>query len=388
MKRITIAILATMTAGPALAADPGVTETEIRIGDVNIMTGPASFIGRAVSVGSKIAATEINEAGGVNGRMIKMVTEDDGYIPSRSFQALSKLIEVDEIFALNGTSGTANVMAMMPLIEENNLPTIVSTAPNELVYDPVRPSVFTLGASYSDAFYGQLKYIYENSDIENPVFGLIRQDDDFGVSVEHGYNRAVEEFDVEDGVRLSFKKGTTNFSTEVAQLDRAGVNVLANGGIVSGAANILSEARKLGMDIKSAQVWTEDMPPSVNLAAQAGYDYYVADYVALTGEANDKFIETAKKYVSENEIDAINRYTYVTYAALHAMAEAMSRCGENLTRTCTIENLRQLEDFPVGGIMAPISFNNEKQLSGTAVSVYQLDAETQTFTRLTDFQDY
>ena len=77
-----------------------------------------------------------------------ILTEDDGYVPSRSFQALKKLIEVDDIFALNGTSGTANVLAMMPLITENNLPTVVTTAPNELIYKPVRPSVFTFGASY------------------------------------------------------------------------------------------------------------------------------------------------------------------------------------------------------------------------------------------------
>ena len=388
MKRIALVAAAALFATPALAADPGVTETEIRIGDVNIMTGPASFIGRAVSIGSKVAAAEINEAGGVNGRKITILTEDDGYVPARSFQALNKLIEVDEIFALNGTSGSANILAMMPLIEENNLPTIVSTAPNELVYDPVRPSVFTLGANYDDAFYAQLKYIHENAGVENPVYGLLRQDDDFGVAVEKGYDRAVKEFGVEDALRVRFKKGTSNFAAEVAQMSAAGVNVLANGAIISGAANVLSEARKFGMDLEAAMVWSEDMPLSVNLAAEAGYDYYVADYVALTGPANEAFLETARKYVTEDEIDAINRYTYVTYAALHAMAEAMRRCGEDLTRACTIENLRQLEDFEVGGLMAPISFNNEKQLSGTAVAVYQLDAETKTFTRLTEFEDF
>lgn len=116
MKYLATAALAAWIAAPAWAADPGVTDTEIRIGDVNIMTGPASFIGRAVSIGSKIAAAEINAAGGVNGRKIVVVTEDDGYVSARSFQA-----------------------------------------PNELIYDPVRPSVFTIGASYSDAFYAQLK---------------------------------------------------------------------------------------------------------------------------------------------------------------------------------------------------------------------------------------
>ncbi|MFC4669255.1 ABC transporter substrate-binding protein [Seohaeicola nanhaiensis] len=388
MKHLKLAALAALLGTSAMAADPGVTDTEIKIGDVNIMTGPASFIGRAVAIGSKIAAAEINEAGGVNGRKITIITEDDGYVPARSFQALTKLIEVDEIFALNGTSGTANVLAMMPLIEENNLPTIVSTAPNELVYDPVRPSVFTLGGSYSNAFYAQLKYIHENAEPENPVYGLIRQDDDFGLAIEHGYDRAIKEFGVKDGARVAFKKGTSNFSAEVVQFRSAGVNVLANGGIISGAANILSEARKLGMDMQSAQVWSEDMPLSVNLAAEAGYDYYVADYVALTGPANDAFMEKAKKYVSDEEIAAINRYTYVTYASLMAMAEAMKGCGQDLTRECTIENLRKMENFDVGGIVAPLSFNNEKQLSGTALAVYQIDAKTKTFTQKTDFIDY
>lgn len=388
MNTIKLAAVAALLGTSALAADPGVSDTEIKIGDVNIMTGPASFIGRAVSIGSKIAAAEINEAGGVNGRKITIVTEDDGYVPARSFQALTKLIEVDEIFALNGTSGTANVLAMMPLIEENNLPTIVSTAPNELVYDPVRPSVFTLGGRYSDAFYAQLKYIHENAAPENPVYGLIRQDDDFGLAIEHGYDRAIEEFGAKDGARVAFKKGTSNFAAEVVQFKSAGVNVLANGGIISGAANILSEARKLGMDIQSAQVWSEDMPLSVNLAAEAGYDYYVADYVALTGDANDAFMEKAKKYVTEDEIGAINRYTLVTYAALLAFAEAMKGCGDDLTRECTIENLRKMENFDVGGIVAPLSFNNEKQLSGTALAVYQIDAKTKAFTQKTDFVDY
>jgi branched-chain amino acid transport system substrate-binding protein len=389
MKNGLLALSAFLLASTAAyAADPGVSDTEIKIGDVNIMTGPASFIGRAVSVGSKIAAAEINEAGGVNGRKITIITEDDGYVPARSFQALTKLIEVDEIFALNGTSGTANVLAMMPLIEENNLPTVVTTAPNELVYQPVRPSVFTVGASYSDAFYAQLKYIHENSEPADAVYGLIRQDDDFGGAVEAGYDRAVKEFGVKDGLRIRFKKGTANFAAEVAQMKQAGVNVLANGGIIAGAANILGEARKLSMDLQVASVWSEDMPPSVNLSAPAGYDYLVADYVALSGPAIDAFLEKAKKYASDEEIGAINRYTYVTYVGLKALAEAMGQCGQELTRACTVEKLRGLKDFDTQGISAPLSFDNPEQLSGTAVAVYQLNAAEKTFKALTDFADY
>ncbi|MDI1343379.1 MAG: ABC transporter substrate-binding protein [Pseudolabrys sp.] len=377
-----------LSSAAVLAADPGVTATEIKIGDVNIMSGPASFIGRAVSLGSKIAAAEINAAGGVNGRKIAVITEDDGYVPSRSFQSLKKLIEVDQIFALNGTSGTANVLAMMPLITDNKLPTVVTTAPNDLVYTPVRPTVFTIGANYQDAFFAQLKYIHEKIQPANAVYGLIRQDDDFGATIEEGYDRAVKQFKLKDGIRLKFKRGQSNFSAEVAQLRDAGVTVLANGGIIAGAANILSEARKLNMDLKVASVWSEDMPPSVNLSSPAGYPYLVGDYIALNDEADNKFVEHAKKFVSADEMKAYNRYTVLTYVGLKVMAKAMAACGKELTRACTVEQLRKVKAFDTAGLMAPLSFDNPKQLSGTAVKVYQLDLPTKTFKSLAGFAQY
>jgi branched-chain amino acid transport system substrate-binding protein len=390
MKRILafgLGVLLLSGAG-AHAAEPGVSDTEIKVGDVNILTGPASFIGRAVSLGSKIAAAEINAAGGVNGRKIVMATEDDGYVPSRSFQALKKLIEVDNIFALNGTSGTANVLAMMPLITDANLPVVVTTAPNELVYTPVRPTVFTVGATYQDAFFAQLKYIHEKLQPANAVYGLIRQDDDFGAAVEEGYDRAIKQFKLKDGIRIKYKRGQSNFAAEVAQLRDAGVTVLANGAIIAGAANVLSEARKLNMDLKVAAVWSEDMPPSVGLSLPAGYPYLVGEYVALNDEANDKFLAHAKKFVSEDDLKAFNRYTVLTYAGLKVMAKAMESCGKNLTRACTVEQLRKVKNFDTAGLMAPLSFDNPKQLSGTAVKIYQLELDKKTFKSLTDFVQY
>ncbi|KPL51181.1 hypothetical protein ABB55_02240 [Prosthecomicrobium hirschii] len=388
MKTIASAVLGMLVAGPALAADPGVTDTTIKIGDVNIMTGPAAFVGRGFSVGSKVAAEEVNAAGGVNGRKIVVITEDDGYVPARSFQALTKLLEVDQIFALNGTSGTANVLAMMPLITEHKLPTVVSQAPAPVVYTPVRPTVFTFGATYENAFYAQLKYIHEKMAKPDAVYGLVRQDDDFGKDIEAGFDRAVKDFNLKAPVRIRFKKGTTNFSAEVAQMKQAGVTVLANGGIFAGAANILSEARKLDMPLIPAEVWSEGIPASAALLAPAGYDYLVGDYVSLNGPANEKFRELAKKYVSEDELKNISRYTYASYIGMKALIEAMRQCGKDLTRACTVEKLRGLKGLDTGGLSAPVDFTNDKQLSGTAVGVYQYDIKSATFKPLTGFVQY
>jgi hypothetical protein len=66
----------------------------------------------------------------------------------------------------------------------------------------------------------------------------------------------------------------------------------------------------------------------------------------------------------------------------------MEQCGRELTRACTIEKLRQTKDFDTGGLSAPVSFDNPKQLSGTAVAVFQLDAKQIKFKALTDFVKY
>jgi ABC-type branched-subunit amino acid transport system substrate-binding protein len=388
--RMTMLALGTALLLPGVAAaEPGVTDTEIRIGDVNILTGPASFIGQAVSVGSKVAAAEINAAGGINGRKIVMKTEDDGYVPSRSFQALKKLLEVDDIFALNGTSGTANVLAMMPLITKANLPTVVTTAPNELVYTPVRPSVFTIGASYEASFFAQLKYINDKLAPKGAVYGLIRQDDDFGVAVEKGYERAIKEFGVKDGIRLRYKKGQADFAAEAVQMKAAGVQVLANGAIIAQAANVLKETRKLGMDMQVADVWSEIMPPSAKLMAPTGYAYLIGDYItSMSDPAAVKWMEKAKPYMTEADAAAVNRYTFITYAGLKVMAKAMAACGKDLTRACTIENLRKVKNFDTEGVTAPVSFDNERQLGGTAIKVYQINPADQSFKTLTDYQEY
>ena len=79
-----------LTGGPALAADQGITDTEIVIGDVEPLTGPPALLGVAASIGHKIAIAEANAAGGINGRKIKYVLEDDGYVTARTIQGVAR----------------------------------------------------------------------------------------------------------------------------------------------------------------------------------------------------------------------------------------------------------------------------------------------------------
>src|SRR5258705_661458 len=88
---------ALFTCSHAMAADPGITDTEIVIGDVEPLTGPPALLGVAASIGHKIAIAEANNAGGINGRKIKYVLEDDGYVTARTIQGVRKAIDVAKV---------------------------------------------------------------------------------------------------------------------------------------------------------------------------------------------------------------------------------------------------------------------------------------------------
>src|SRR5258708_35749807 len=91
-----------LAGGQALAADQGVTDTEILIGDVEPLTGPPALLGVAHTIGVKLALAEVNAAGGINGRKIRYVVEDDGYISTRTIHGLRKIIDVDEALPITG----------------------------------------------------------------------------------------------------------------------------------------------------------------------------------------------------------------------------------------------------------------------------------------------
>ncbi|MDB5828315.1 MAG: hypothetical protein JWQ73_2535, partial [Variovorax sp.] len=133
IKTTFIAALALAAVCGAQAQEVGVTPTEILIGEVQPMSGPASLIGKAGAAGSKLAIAEINAAGGINGRKLRAIYEDDGYVPARSVSSVKKLIDSDKVFGLTGTSGSSHMVAMLPAVEEAKIPTVVHMAPNPAV---------------------------------------------------------------------------------------------------------------------------------------------------------------------------------------------------------------------------------------------------------------
>lgn len=383
------AAAALLTFGAAQAQDVGVTATEILLGEVQPMSGPASLIGKAGAAGSKLAIAEINAAGGINGRKLRAIYEDDGYVPSRSVSSVKKLIDSDKVFALTGTTGSSHMVAMLPTIEEAKIPTIVHMAPNPAIVSPRRPTVFMIGPDYDLAGYVPIRHMVEKMGMKGGKFGILYQDDDFGKALLAGYQKAMKEFGLASVAEIPFKRGAKDFSAEVLTLKDKGVTGVYLGTLTTESAAVMSEFRRLDMKVTIGTLWAGQLPAAVKLAAPAGYQYLIPDYYASNYDtAGQQLMELAKKHLNADDYANFNRYTVSGYVGTKVLAEGIKRCGATVTRVCVVDQLNKLQNYSTGGLTGPISFNNPKAQAVLPIKLFQTDPATASVKSVTDFIAY
>ena len=363
--------------GPARAADPGIIDTEILIGDVEPLTGPPALLGVAASLGHRIAIAEANAAGGINGRKIKYVLEDDGYVTARTIQGVKKVIDVDKVFAMIGISGSGQSIAVMPVLEKSGIPTVIDVAPVKHLWEPPRKNVFVIGQSYEEG----IVHIVNIKADKNPgkKWGLITQDDDYGITVRDGFDSVVKAKKLNVVYSGNYKKGQQDFSSDMLQLKDSGAEVFLAGGIIAENIAMMKEIEKLGIKPVTGIFWPGRIEPVLKLMGPAGDGIYAVDYVEpFAGPAGKAFLEKAKPLVSEAEFKGINRYTMTGYAAAKVLIAAIERCGKQPTWACTISELEKTRNVETG-VMAPISFGPGVRFSNQKLQIMQADTATLSF---------
>jgi len=366
-----------LTGGHALAADPGFTDTEIVIGDVEPLTGPPALLGVAHTIGVKIAIGEINAAGGINGRKIKYILEDDGYVTARTIQGLRKVIDVDKAFALLGISGSGQSIAAMPVLEKSGIPTVISVGPVKPLWEPPRKNVFIVGQAYEEGIQALVKYLAQKN--TGKKWGLITQDDDYGIAVRDGFDNVVKDKKLNVVYSGNYKKGQQDFSSEMLRLKDSGAEVFLAGGIIGENVAMIKEMEKLGVKPTVGIFWPGRVEVVLKLMGPASDGIYAVDYVEpFAGPAGKAFLEKAKPLLQEAEFKGINRYTMAGYGAARTLFGAIGRCGKDVSWACTIAELEKTKDLETG-VMAPISFGPGVRFSNQKLQIMQAEFSTLSF---------
>jgi branched-chain amino acid transport system substrate-binding protein len=354
-----------------VAAQQGVTDTEIVVGDILPLTGPPALLGVAHNLGVKVAVAEINAAGGINGRKLRLISEDDGYVPTRTIQGVRKLVSSDKVFSLTSLSGTAQGRAALPFIKQSGIPTMATISLFDELHKPAIKNVFAIGndfARVTDTLVSKIAAKYPGK-----KWALISQDDEYGEQVRLGFERAQKEKQFQTVSSQIYKKGQADFSSEILKVKQSGAEVLMAGGVLAENVSMAKELERTGQKIPMAVTFVSRVPATVKMMGLSGENVYTLDYVFLEDSPKGKaFFDKVRQYLSAEEQGKVNRYTQTGYAGARVMFEAMRRCGKTLTWDCTNAELAKLRDFDTG-VMAPISFTTTEHLSSPTLFLMKSD---------------
>lgn len=365
-----------LTAGISLSAvaQQGVTDTEIVLGDILPLTGPPALLGIAHNLGVKVAVAETNAAGGINGRKLRLVSEDDGYVPTRTVQGVRKLLNSDRVFAFTSISGTAQAQAAMPLIKEAGVPAMAPITTWEGLYKPTIPNVFAVGYDTTDLVEALILQLADR--YPGKKWAVISQDDEYGENVRDGFERAVKAKKLEVVSSQIFKKGQLDFSSEILKVRQSGAEALMAGGVLGENVTMAKELERIGLKIPMAVTYVSRVPAAVKMMGSAAENVYTADYVYLENSPEAKgFMDKLSQYLTPEELAKTNRYTFTGYAATRALFDAIGRCGKNLTWECTNAELAKV-DMLETGVMAPISFSPTNHLAAPKLFLLKADPQS------------
>ncbi len=221
----------------------GVSDSEIIVGTHVDLTGPVSGWGIAVRNGIEMAFAEANAAGGINGRMLRLVVEDNGYDPRRAISAVQKLISRDHVFAVLAPLGTPTVEATIERVIESGTLHLFPLTAAPSAYEPFHPLKFAALAPYGPMMRAGLRELLKERSF-NRICGIF-QSDDFGTALREGTVEGLKAHGLEFLATESLARADADASAQVALLKESQCDLVILGTIAEAALTVLSAAQDL-----------------------------------------------------------------------------------------------------------------------------------------------
>ncbi len=339
----------------------GVTDTEIVLGTHMPLTGsPAAVYGNQIVPGMQAYFDYINETeGGVNGRQIKLLVEDDSYSPPQTNEVVRKLVEQDGIFALVSGLGTAQHSAVFEYLKDAKIPDLFVATGATLFTDPITRTAFGFNPNYVQEGDAIGHYIADN--YPEAKVGLILQNDDFGSDGEKGIRQGIEGSDVEIVSTETYEAVSEDLTLQVQRVKNAGADLVAVYALPPQAANIISVAR-------SQLSWTAPIiasgvvadPITIALAGGAANadGVITTAYLRPLNQEDDPGIIKHKEIMAQYQPDAqASNLSIYGQSVAETAVEVLRAAGEDLNRRSVIEAAESLRDFTCSLCLGPINLS-------------------------------
>jgi len=341
---------------------PGVSDTEIVIGTTSPQTGPAALWG-SVARGTACYFDMINEAGGINGRKLKLEIRDDGYQPARTVAATKELVEQVGVFAMTGGIGTATGLAVKDYLAEKKVPWVGQGTGSTKMTDPMAHNLFAMFPTYNDEAHLLVKYITEN--LKKKKIAFFYQNDDYGKEALEGARKALEAKKLKLAAEVSVEVTDTDLASHVMKLKKAKPQVVILWLMPKHAAITMGTAAKLKFKpqwITGSTLSDAAFMHKITKGAWEGVHFdsffelpdsehpLIAKYKA----AYDKFA------LKRNDKELWSTFFIAGFLFAEPLVEAIKNAGPELTREKVIAELEKLDKWG-GGLHSAVTFGKDNR---------------------------
>jgi branched-chain amino acid transport system substrate-binding protein len=336
---------------------PGVTDTEIKIGQTMPYSGPASAYG---TIGRVEAAyfKRLNEAGGINGRKINLVSVDDAYSPPKAVEQARKLVEEDNVLALFQPLGTPSNTAIQKYLNQKGVPQLFVSSGATKWGDP-KNFPWTIGFNPSYQVEAKTYGEYIRANHPKAKIAVLYQNDDFGKDYLIGLRAGLGDKASSIVKEVSYETTDATVDSQMATLQATKADTFINVATPKFAAMAIRKAFDSGW--KPKQFLTNVSVSVGSVLTPAGLDksigitsiLYLKDVTDKQYESDpavQEFAEFMKKWYPDGKfIDGSNTYGYV---AAQTLEQVLRQCGDDLTRENIMKQAASLKDF-TSGMMLP-----------------------------------
>ncbi len=368
MRRVLLAAIALLGLAAAARAEEvrGVTDTEIVIGTYTDLSGVTAVWGVPNSNAIRMAFDEQNAKGGIHGRKIRYIVEDNQYQVPRSIQAANKLLNRDNVFLLLANDGTPMNNAVLPMQLEKNVPNMFPLTAARSMYEPFNRLKFGQFASYYDQMRAGVKYMVEQE--HKKTLCAMYVDSDFGRDVMAGVYEQTKAMGLTLAAETTHKPTDTDFAASVARIRDANCGVVLLGTLTRDTNLIVAAIRKTGWNVPllGQSAITDQAVAEVPGNATEGLRAMIPSLYAYPDDKRPAVQAFVKNYRDRYGKDP----TYpaeVGYAAAQAVLAGLDKAGPVLTVDSFIKGMESLKDYRDIFGSPPMTFGPE-QRHGTTQS--------------------
>ena len=355
MKRFAVwGVTGALLASAALA-ETGVTDGRVLLGQAAVFSGPAAQLGIQMRNGVKAYLDYVNAQGGVHGRKIDLVTEDDRYETSVAPAASRKLIDEHKVFALLGYVGTPTGVAHLPVVTQAKVPLVGMFTGAEVLRVPFNRYIFHVRASYYDE---TEKIVEQIVSIGGRSIAVFYQDDAYGLAGLTGTEIAVKKRNMKLSATGTVERNTVKVEEAVKRINAVKPDAVVMISQYTSCAEFIRQMQKAGSNATFYNVSFVGSKALADALGKEGVGVAISQVVPFPWGRAVPVVKEYQQLAAKAGFTDYNFSAREGFLSAKVAVEGLRRAGRNLTREGYIAALEKMQDVDLGGFYVSYSPTN------------------------------